>query len=49
MRTDARDRFGTRLEKRFTKEEVREMMERAGLTDIKFGDKVFWTAVGIKC
>jgi hypothetical protein len=31
MRTDALDRFGTRLERRFTKDEIRAMMERAGL------------------
>jgi ubiquinone/menaquinone biosynthesis C-methylase UbiE len=48
MRTDALDRFGTTLEKRFTKEEVRSMMERCGLTDIVFSDTSFWTAVGFK-
>jgi ubiquinone/menaquinone biosynthesis C-methylase UbiE len=31
MRTDALDRFGTRLEKRFSLQEIRSMMERAGL------------------
>ena len=48
MRTDALDRFGTRLEKRFTKKEMREMMERAGLTNIVFSETSFWTAVGFK-
>jgi SAM-dependent methyltransferase len=49
MRTDALDRFGTRLEKRFTQTEVREMMEEAGLTDIVFSDRApFWCAVGIR-
>ena len=48
MRTDALDRFGTRIEQRFTKEEIREMMEGCGLTDIKFSETSFWTAVGIK-
>jgi hypothetical protein len=49
MRTDALDRFGTRLEKRFTKDEIREMMETAGLRDITFSQTApFWTAVGIK-
>jgi len=48
MRTDALDRFGTKLEKRFTKDEIREMMENCGLTDIRFGSKVFWTAVGCR-
>lgn len=31
MRTDALDRFGTRLEQRFTKEQILKMMEDAGL------------------
>ncbi len=49
MRTDAHDRFGTRLEKRFTKKKIKEMMQEAGLTDIQFSPKEpFWVAVGIK-
>jgi len=49
LRTDALDRFGTRVEHRFTKEEIRQMMERAGLTRIKFGEQIpYWTAVGFK-
>jgi hypothetical protein len=48
MRTDALDRFGTRLERRFTKAEMKEMMERSGLTKIIFSDTSFWTAVGTK-
>jgi len=48
MRTDALDRFGTRLEKRFTKAEIREMMENCGLENIVFNDTQFWTAVGTK-
>ena len=49
MRTDARDRFGTPLEQRFTKLQVREMMESAGLVDIRFSDAApFWCAVGMK-
>lgn len=49
MRTDALDRFGTRLEKRFTKEQIRQMMLNAGLEDIKFSENVpFWCAVGTK-
>jgi ubiquinone/menaquinone biosynthesis C-methylase UbiE len=47
MRTDALDRFGTRLEQRFSREQIREMMESAGLDQIRFSDKVpFWTACG---
>ncbi len=48
MRTDALDRFGTRLEKRFTKAEMKEMMERCGLEKIRFSTTSFWTAVGFK-
>lgn len=46
MRTDALDRFGTRLEKRFSREEIRSMMEQAGLGGIRFSETVFWCAVG---
>lgn len=49
MRTDSRDRFGTPLEQRFTKEHIRTMMELAGLADIRFSDKApYWCAVGFK-
>jgi len=50
MRTDALDRFGTRLEKRFTKKEMREMMENVGLGNITFNENEtgLWTAVGYK-
>lgn len=49
MRTDALDRFGTRLEHRFTRDEIRAMMERCGLTDIRFSDsRPYWVAVGRK-
>lgn len=47
MRTDARDRFGTPLEKRFRADEIRRMMTDAGLTDIRFSDAPpFWCALG---
>lgn len=48
MRTDALDRLGTRLERRFTKAEIAELMERAGLRKIRFSETSFWTAVGYK-
>ncbi len=48
MRTDALDRFGTKLEQRFSKEEITAMMTRCGLKDIVFSNTSFWTAVGIK-
>lgn len=49
MRTDSRDRFGTPLEQRFTRNEIADMMQSAGLTDIEFSDREpFWVAVGRK-
>lgn len=49
MRTDALDRFGTRLEQRFTRQQIEQMMQCAGLTDIRFSEHVpFWCAVGCK-
>jgi SAM-dependent methyltransferase len=49
MCTDARDRFGTRLEQRFTRDEVRTMLDRAGLVNVVISEsEPFWCAVGIK-
>jgi len=49
MRTDALDRFGTRMEKRFSRQEIKAMLQSAGFTDIRFSDtQPFWCAVGIK-
>lgn len=49
MRTDSRDRFGTPLEQRFTRDEIRAMMEGAGLESVVFSEKApFWCAVGIR-
>ena len=49
MRTDALDRFGTRLEHRFTRSEIEAMMAEAGLVDIRFREnEPFWVACGIK-
>jgi SAM-dependent methyltransferase len=47
MRTDALDRFGTRLEHRFGRDEVAGMMDRAGLREVVFSDHApYWCAVG---
>ncbi|MBV9803794.1 MAG: class I SAM-dependent methyltransferase [Solirubrobacterales bacterium] len=47
MRTDALDRFGTRLEHRFRRDEIAAMMERCGLRDITFSEHApYWCAVG---
>lgn len=49
MRTDALDRFGTRLERRFSKQKIGDMMALAGLERVDFGSQVpFWCAVGFK-
>jgi len=49
MRNDALDRFGTRLEQRFTRGQMRAMMERAGLANVTFHDGVpYWCAVGFR-
>lgn len=49
MRTDALDRFGTRLEQRFTKQEIVTMLEVAGLKNIQVSDEPpYWTAIGFK-
>lgn len=47
LRTDALDRFGTRLEQRFTRQEMEEMMHSAGLDNIVFSPHApFWCAMG---
>ncbi|MBO0347860.1 class I SAM-dependent methyltransferase [Phormidium pseudopriestleyi FRX01] len=49
MRNDALDRFGTKLESRFTQDEIRQMMEAAGLINIVFSDlPPYWCSVGYK-
>jgi len=49
MRTDALDRFGTSLEKRFSRQEITYMMESAGFINIRFSDRQpFWTVIGFK-
>ena len=49
MRTDSLDRFGTRLEQRFSRAEIEAMMCRCGLTDIRFREgPPFWVACGRK-
>ncbi|WP_449042332.1 class I SAM-dependent methyltransferase [Paracoccus sp. (in: a-proteobacteria)] len=49
MRTDARDRFGTPLEWRFTKVEIERMMMDSGLENIVFSEAApFWCACGTK-
>ena len=50
MRTDALDRFGTKLEQRFSRDQIKAMMEKAGLERIRFSPvEPFWCAVGYRC
>ena len=47
MRNDALDRMATKLEKRFTATEIRQMLETAGFVDVVFSQiPPFWCAVG---
>ncbi len=49
MRTDARDRFGTPLEQRFSREKIKEMMKSSGLENITFSESPpYWCVIGKK-
>jgi SAM-dependent methyltransferase len=49
MRTDALDRFGTRLEHRMTRHEIERLLASAGLERIHFSDRApFWCAIGYR-
>lgn len=49
MRTDALDRFGTRLERRFTRTEIDLLLREAGFVDVRFSDDVpYWTACAVR-
>lgn len=49
MRNDALDKFGTKLEQRFSKKEIELMMKEVGLTNIVFSDGIpYWHAIGRK-
>ena len=49
MRNDALDRFGTRLEHRFTQTQIRDMLAAAGLERIEVSDEFpYWCAVGYR-
>ena len=49
MRTDSLDRFGTRLEKRFNKKEIIEMLEISGFENMKFSNNApFWVCLAFK-
>jgi SAM-dependent methyltransferase len=47
MRTDAYDRFCTRLEQRFTRRQIEQMLRESGFDEIQFSeDTPYWCAVG---
>jgi ubiquinone/menaquinone biosynthesis C-methylase UbiE len=49
MRTDAYDRFCTKLEQRFTRHQIKEMLTGAGFDEVRFSEKVpYWCAVARK-
>ena len=49
MRNDALDRFGTRLEKRFTKLEIKSMLEDSDFENIQFSDSMpHWVCIARK-
>ena len=46
MRTDSLDRFGTKLENRFSKIQIKNLLFLSGFKDIKFSDKMpYWVAI----
>lgn len=49
MRTDALDRFGTSLEKRYTRDQIRALYASAGMREPTFSDEMpYWVACGVK-
>jgi len=48
-KNDALDRFGTRLEQRFSKLQISEMLKKTGFDNIKFSTKApYWCCVAVK-
>jgi hypothetical protein len=49
MRTDALDRFGTRLEQRFSKEQIAMMLSTVHLVNIRFSENSpYWVCTADK-
>jgi len=49
LRTDARDRFGTPLEQRFSRAQISQMCNAASLVDLRFSTRApYWCVVGFK-
>ena len=50
IRNDSLDRFGTPLEKRFSRAEIQQMLVAAGMADIHFSEREpYWHVVARKC
>jgi hypothetical protein len=46
LRTDALDRFGTRLEKRYTMAEIERLLTEAGFSEVSFNKEwPYWCAI----
>ena len=49
MRNDSLDRFGTKLEKRYSKNDIKKLMEDSGLQNVIFNSgSPFWVSLGYK-
>ncbi len=49
MRTDALDRFGTRLEQRFTQREIADMLHAAGFIEVRFSPAApYWCVCAVR-
>jgi glycosyltransferase involved in cell wall biosynthesis/SAM-dependent methyltransferase len=49
MKNDSLDRFGTKLENRFSRDQIVKLYEEAGFIDVKFStNKPYWCAVATK-
>ena len=49
IRNDALDRFGTRLEQRFSRQQIEDMLLESGFEDISFSEEMpFWTSISYK-
>ena len=49
MRTDALDRFGTKIEKRFSRKQIQKILVESNFENIKFSeDAPYWCCVGYK-
>jgi ubiquinone/menaquinone biosynthesis C-methylase UbiE len=49
MKTDSLDRFGTKLEKRFSKKEIENMLKEAGFTGVSFSEHMpKWVCISYK-